>query len=365
MRDGGCGKWRGGWDESRSSTDRIDTHSTKEWYALPLMRFYLILNDHHSYAETSDTDPRVEITEKYALAAHPPLAWITSDMEKISSRKVIRSQIMLDYRHKHRLAQSRLRRMPAADLGPLVARQPSRASDSSYEPNCSPVAKREKHQTQNKNLEAPENCNLNDVDLYMENMNLKYSQITWPHLDEWSTFTTLHSPVSLRMRGHLHYCKFDRYYVQRRNPVTASIEISTYQIIVVIPPQALWLTLSMKVVNVIVASQRIIRSGAVVGLQEFWPTLAQSNPDLLHAIIATSASNKAARDAEVTCGDLQDLLQENNLHPNYTDYLFHQAEAIRLINGKLSDPAQACSDATLGAVTLLMCSNVSCTILCL
>jgi hypothetical protein len=110
---------------------------------------------------------------------------------------------------------------------------------------------------------------------------------------------------------------------------------------------------------VIVAPQQIICSATTIGLQKVWPALAQSNPDLLHAFIAVSASNQAARDAEISHSDPQDQLNEKNLRPHYADYLFHQAEAVRFINERLSDPTKACSDATIGAVTFLICSDVS------
>jgi hypothetical protein len=114
---------------------------------------------------------------------------------------------------------------------------------------------------------------------------------------------------------------------------------------------------------VMVASHETVRSGTMIGLQEIWPVLVQSNPDLLHAIIATSASNQAGRDAEIMCSNPQDLLQEKTLMPHSRDYLFHQAKAIQFINEKLLDPAKACADATLGAVIFLICSDVSPTIL--
>lgn len=97
----------------------------------------------------------------------------------------------------------------------------------------------------------------------------------------------------------------------------------------------------MEVVNVITAPQYVIRSGTITRLREIWPALAQSNPDLLNAIIATTASNQALRDAEFIYTDPQDLLQEMYLTPHTTDYLFHQAKAIQFINDKLSDPAEA------------------------
>jgi hypothetical protein len=114
----------------------------------------------HSYADTRDADPGDETTGKRALTAHPTLAWITSDMEKTSSRRVVRSHIMLDYRHKHRIAQHRTARIPAAKAAPLIARRPNRTNDSSFELKNSLLAHRENHPTR---MKAQVNANSNDV----------------------------------------------------------------------------------------------------------------------------------------------------------------------------------------------------------
>jgi hypothetical protein len=289
---------------------------------------------------------------------------------------------MLDYRRKHRLAETGPRRRPVAKKNLLPAARLSRTGDSQYDLQYSLSASGE-----NKDLEARDSANFNNVDLHITDRGLKYPQNTpqldnrnrygpkkyqapiatenWVLIDEWGTFNVLDRPITLRMRGHLHYCKFHRLLLLYPNPITPSMGIQEMLDVIgfldirYCSSSNSIANESMKVVNVITASQHSVNS--VIQWQQIWPALAQSNPGLLHAIIAITASNQAERNAEIIHSDLQDILQERKLRPNSTDYLFHQAEAVRLINEKLSDPAEACSDATIGAVTLVLCSDVSCT----
>jgi hypothetical protein len=294
---------------------------------------------------------------------------------------------MLDYRRKHRLAEKGRPRRPASEEVPLLPHPLRVTIDPQYELKYPLLADGENHEAQDKNWAAQQNPNCKHVVLHLTDVGPKYSQnirqpenwkelgqITyqatratdpWAHMEKRSTFAMLDTPITLRMRGHLHYCKSFLYFFSSEPQLhQAWVYRNMFCVIcffnfVVVPHQSLWLTSNLKVMNVIIASQHSVRSGIMIRLQDVWPALAQSNIGLLNAIIAAAASNQAVRDAEIIQPDPHHPLKDTKLRPHSVDYFFHQAEAIRFINENLSDPAEACSDATLGAVTFVICSDVS------
>lgn len=117
--------------------------------------------------------------------------------------------------------------------------------------------------------------------------------------------------------------------------------------------------------NVVTPRTCRFRSSNRLVLQQVWPRLAQSNPILLHAMIAVSAAAHAARNGELIQLDSQHHIKEKRLGPNAIDSVLHQAEVTRLFNMRLSDPAEASSDAMLAVSTLLVAYEVSRRLLCL
>jgi hypothetical protein len=85
----------------------------------------------------------------------------------------------------------------------------------------------------------------------------------------------------------------------------------------------------------------------------------------LHGMIAVAATVQAMRNGEPIQLDLQHRIEKKKLGLNAIDSLLHQAEAVRLVNMRLSDPTEASSDAMLTVVTLLAASEVSRRLLCL
>jgi hypothetical protein len=164
-------------------------------------------------------------------------------MQETTSRTIIRSHIMLDYRHKHRLAETRSQRRPAANVLPLLARRNRRTNRVQYDLENSSPAEREDSQASNKTLEPRENPVLSIFDLHKkfgrEKHQVPRATEHWPRIDAWSTFTMVEKPVSERMRGHLHYCKFNRCYLQRRHTRTPSMDKERCEASVVVNPQAL------------------------------------------------------------------------------------------------------------------------------
>jgi hypothetical protein len=108
-----------------------------------------------------------------------------------------------------------------------------------------------------------------------------------------------------------------------------------------------------------------VRSSNRFELEQLWPPLAQSNPMFLHGMIAVAATVQAMRNGEPIQLDLQHRIEKKKLGLNAIDSLLHQAEAVRLVNMRLSDPTEASSDAMLTVVTLLAASEVSRRLLCL
>ena len=74
-----------------------------------------------------------------------------------------------------------------------------------------------------------------------------------------------------------------------------------------------------------------------------WMSVAIPDPAMFHATLCLVALHKVQ-----TCGG-----------PQANSYFWHRGEAMRLISQNLADPRQATSDATIGAVAILSCSDNS------
>jgi hypothetical protein len=79
----------------------------------------------------------------------------------------------------------------------------------------------------------------------------------------------------------------------------------------------------------------------------------------MHAIVATAATSQAMWEGELIGPHLRQRVRDRLIGPNTLDSLTYKAETARLINEKLSDPAEAASDATIAAVAILTSSEVS------
>ena len=117
--------------------------------------------------------------------------------------------------------------------------------------------------------------------------------------------------------------------------------------------------------NVVTPLTYPVRSSYRFEMEQTWPLLARSNPFFLHGMISVAATLQAMQNGEPMQLDLQHHIEKKELGLNAIDSLVHQAEAVRLINMRLSDSAESSSDAMLGAVTLLTAFEVSRRLLCL
>lgn len=88
-----------------------------------------------------------------------------------------------------------------------------------------------------------------------------------------------------------------------------------------------------------------------------WGGFAQESPGLLHGLISGAATHHAmARGIPPTYG--VEHLSIESLHPTTVDSLYHKGEAIRLVNKQLSNPADATTDPTVIAITVLLIGEV-------
>ncbi|KAJ5912903.1 hypothetical protein N7504_001786 [Penicillium tannophilum] len=91
-------------------------------------------------------------------------------------------------------------------------------------------------------------------------------------------------------------------------------------------------------------------------LQAHWASLIQRDPATLHATICMSTSNAAMQRGELPLRDPDANVWRP---PLVVDTIHHRGETIRLVNEGLSDPARACSDELIAAVSTLLTIEIA------